>query len=146
MVEVGLYSAFTAGILSFFSPCILPIIPVYISLMSNKAVFKGNSMKFSDRMFLLLNSTFFVLGFSLIFVALGSTATLVGQALKNYSNIISRIGGVVLIIFGLHYMGVFNIPFLNVEKKFRIPDSLRVSYYFYYLRSFFSGSGNNIHY
>ena len=118
MLEVGLFSAFIAGLLAFISPCILPLVPVYISLMSNKAIYKSENIKISERLYLFLNSIFFVMGFSIVFIILGSTATLLGQALQNYSGIIVRIGGVILIIFGLQYMGLFKIRFLNIEKKF----------------------------
>jgi len=129
MFEIGLLSAFAAGILSFISPCILPLIPVYISLMSAKATFKpGENIKFSDRMFLFINSLFFIAGFTIIFVALGSTATIIGRLLKNYSHITGWIGGALLIIFGLNYIGLFKIPFLNFEKKFNIPKSARFNY------------------
>ena len=129
MIEIGLLSAFTAGLLSFFSPCVLPVVPVYLSLMSNKAIFKNsNNIKFSERLFLFLNSVFFVLGFSLVFIALGSTATVIGQVLVNYSSVVSRAGGGVLIIFGLNYMGLFRIPLLNAEKKFKMPNFIKANY------------------
>ena len=87
MFEISIFSAFSAGFLSFISPCILPLVPVYISLMSAKAAFgQSRNMKLSERMFLLLNSIFFVLGFTVVFVILGSTATFFGRLLQQYSN------------------------------------------------------------
>ena len=71
MFEVSLASAFIAGVLSFVSPCILPLVPVYISFMTNKAALGKEKIKLSDRIFVFLNSIFFVLGFSLIFIILG---------------------------------------------------------------------------
>lgn len=135
MFEISLASAFIGGILSFISPCILPLVPVYIGFITNKAAFRVEKNKFSDKLFIFLNSLFFVLGFSLIFIILGSTATFIGRILKDYANIISRVGGGILIIFGLNYMGVFKIPFLNFEKKFNIPESAK----FNYLGSFLIG-------
>ncbi|MHB1275590.1 MAG: cytochrome c biogenesis CcdA family protein [Candidatus Humimicrobiaceae bacterium] len=128
MFEVSLASAFIAGVLSFISPCILPLVPVYISFMTSKAALQNKKNKLSDRLFIFLNSIFFVLGFSLIFIILGSTATFIGKILRDYSNIISRVGGGLLIIFGLNYMGIFKIPFLNFEKKFNIPQSAKYNY------------------
>ena len=128
MLEVSLFSAFLGGFLAFISPCILPLIPVYISLMSSRVIYKSKHIKISDRFYLLVNSIFFVLGFSLVFIALGTTATIIGRALEEYSGIVSRIGGVVLVIFGLQYIGIFKIPFLNVEKRFNIPASLKSGY------------------
>lgn len=128
MLEISLFSAFIAGILSFISPCVLPLVPVYISFMSSKAIYKKANLKFSDRLYLFINSLFFVAGFSIVFIILGSTATFIGQLLKSYSGIISRAGGVIIIIFGLHYIGLFRIPFLNIEKRFDIPASLKIGY------------------
>ncbi len=129
MLEIGLLSAFIAGLLAFISPCILPLVPVYISLMSNRAIYRSDNIKISERLYLFLNSIFFVLGFSIIFIILGSTATIIGQALQNYSGIITRIGGIILIIFGLQYAGLFRIRFLNIEKRFSIPSSLATGYF-----------------
>jgi cytochrome c-type biogenesis protein len=128
MFEVSLASAFIAGVLSFISPCILPLVPVYISFMTSKAALGNGKTKLPDKLFIFLNSIFFVLGFSLIFIILGSTATFIGKILRDYSNIISRVGGGLLIIFGLNYMGIFKIPFLNFEKKFNIPQSAKYNY------------------
>lgn len=129
MLEIGLLSAFIAGLLAFISPCILPLVPVYISLMSNRAIYRSDNIKISERLYLFLNSIFFVLGFSIIFIVLGSTATIIGQALQNYSGIITRIGGIILIIFGLQYAGLFRIRFLNIEKRFNVPSSLVTGYF-----------------
>jgi len=128
LFEISLVSAFIAGILSFVSPCILPLVPVYISFMTKKAALGTENIKLSQRLFIFLNSVFFVLGFSLVFIILGSTATFFGKILRDYASIISRVGGGLLIIFGLNYMGVFKIPFLNFEKKFNIPEAAKYNY------------------
>jgi len=125
MLEIGLFSSFIAGLLAFVSPCVLPLVPVYIGMMSSRAIYKNKNIGLSERLYLFINSLFFVLGFSIVFIALGSTATLIGRALEDYSSIISRIGGAILIIFGLHYMGLFKIKFLNFEKRFNMPGSIR---------------------
>lgn len=128
MLEIGLLSSFLAGILAFVSPCILPLVPVYIGIMSKKAIYRNEEIKISERLYLFVNSLLFVSGFTVVFIILGSTATFLGRILEDYSSIISRIGGAVLIIFGLHYMGLFRIRFLNLEKRFRMPDSLKSGY------------------
>ncbi len=135
MIEVGIIPAFIAGLLAFISPCVLPIVPVYITMMTNKAIYHDKNVRVSERIYLVLNSIFFVLGFSLVFIVLGSTATLLGRFLREYITILGRIGGGILIIFGLHYMGLFRLPFLNVEKRFNIPRRLKTGY----LSSFFIG-------
>lgn len=128
MLEIGLLSAFLAGLLGFISPCVLPLVPVYIGMMSKKAIYRDKDIKISERLYLFVNSLLFVLGFTIVFIILGSTATFLGQVLSNYSSIISRAGGVILIIFGLHYMGLFKLRFLNFEKRFQMPDSLKSGY------------------
>lgn len=133
MLEVGILSSFAAGILSFISPCVLPLIPVYLGIMSRNAIYKNEKILFSDRLYTFLNSLLFVLGFSIVFVILGSTATLIGQLLGNYLSIISRIGGAVLIVFGLHYVGLFKIPFLNMEKRLKMPRTLKTGYLWSFL-------------
>lgn len=133
MVEVGILSAFVAGILSFISPCVLPLVPVYLGIMSRNTIYKDEKLKISDRLYAFVNSLLFVLGFSIVFVALGSTATFFGQMLRDYLGIIGRVGGVFLIIFGLHYVGLFRIPFLNVEKRLNMPATLRTGYLWSFL-------------
>jgi cytochrome c-type biogenesis protein len=133
MLEIGIFSAFIAGVLSFVSPCVLPLVPVYIGIMSRNVATKENIVKFSDRLYLFLNSLLFVLGFSVVFIILGSTASFIGQILKNYLSIISRVGGVILMIFGLHYVGLFKIPFLNLERKFHMPSNLKAGFLWSFL-------------
>jgi len=128
MLEIGLLSSFIAGLLAFVSPCVLPLVPVYIGIMSKRAISSDENIKVPGKPYLFFNSLLFVAGFTLVFMLLGSTATILGQALKNYSAIISRVGGVVLIIFGLHYMGVFRIRFLNLEKRFNMPAKIGSGY------------------
>ncbi len=135
MFQVGIFSAFIAGILAFISPCVLPIVPVYISLMSTKVIYKNKKIKASERIYLFVNSLLFMAGFALVFIALGSTATLIGQFLRGYASILGRVGGAILIIFGLHYMGLFKLPFLNIERRFHIPQRLKTGY----LSSFLMG-------
>jgi len=98
--------------------------------MSNKIVQKDDKIRLSQRLFIFINSLLFVLGFTIVFVALGSTATFVGQFLENpeVRRIINIIGGSILIIFGLNYVGLFRIPFLNMEKRFNMPSSIKNGY------------------
>ncbi|MBM3699493.1 MAG: cytochrome c biogenesis protein CcdA [Actinobacteria bacterium] len=133
MLEVGIISAFIAGILSFISPCVLPLVPVYLGIMSRNTIYKSEKIKLSDRLYSFFNSLLFVAGFSIVFIILGSTATLFGQLMKNYLGIIGRIGGAILIIFGLHYVGLFKIPFLNMEKRLKMPEKLRTGYLWSFL-------------
>ena len=128
---LSLLVAFAAGVLSFISPCVLPLIPGYISFISGAsldqlrgrpaaaaeaggvatAVAPGTSRR------ILLTSLAFVAGFSLVFVAFGATASVIGQLLGSYKTKIAYVAGAVLIVLGLHMMGVFRIGFLDYEKR-----------------------------
>ncbi len=133
MLEIGILSAFVAGILSFISPCVLPLVPVYLGIMTRNTIYKNEKLKSSDRVYAFLNSLLFVLGFSIVFIALGSTAAFFGKLLNNYISIIGRVGGAVLIVFGLHYVGLFKIPFLNLEKRMQMPSTLKTGYLWSFL-------------
>lgn len=119
--QVTLLAAFVAGILSFISPCVLPLIPGYVSFVSGVSLEEmrsGSSTSLtSSRRQVLVTSLFFVLGFSLVFIALGATASAVGQFLLDRLPILSKIAGGLLIILGLHMMGVFRIAWLENEKR-----------------------------
>jgi cytochrome c-type biogenesis protein len=117
--NVSLIAAFAAGFLSFISPCVLPLIPGYVSFVSGVSLedMRGDAAVSSARRHVLITSLFFVLGFSLVFVALGATASVVGRFLFEKQPILAKIAGVLLVIFGLHTMGVFRIAFLETEKR-----------------------------
>jgi cytochrome c-type biogenesis protein len=118
--NVNILTAFFFGFLSFISPCVLPIVPGYISFISGVSIdaMKNEREKKSLRNQILLRTLFFIAGFSLVFIALGASATAIGQFLLTKLNIISKIAGVIIVIFGLNMIGVFKIPFLNYEKRF----------------------------
>lgn len=120
METVGIFPAFFFGLLSFISPCVLPIVPGYLSFISGVSFeeLKNSDNRSRVRRTIVINSLFFILGFSVIFVALGASATVVGRFLHDQIDLISKIAGVVIIIFGLHMIGIFKIPFLNYEKRF----------------------------
>jgi cytochrome c-type biogenesis protein len=117
--NVTLIAAFAAGFLSFISPCVLPLIPGYVSFVSGVSLedMRGDAAVSSARRHVLITSLFFVLGFSLVFIALGATASVVGRFLFERQPILAKIAGVLLVIFGLHTMGVFRIAFLESEKR-----------------------------
>ncbi len=120
MANISLLAAFTAGIISFISPCVLPLIPGYLSFISGVSVeeMKSGEKKSYVLKKVSLNTIFFILGFSIVFQALGALAPFVGQFLGSKILLFNKIAGIILIIFGLHITGVFRIPFLNYEKRF----------------------------
>lgn len=117
--NVSLLAAFAAGFLSFVSPCVLPLIPGYISFISGASMdeMRGGTAPTTSRLQIFLTSLAFVIGFSLVFVALGASATAVGKFMFTRLPLLSKIAGVILIIFGLHTMGVFRLAFLDTEKR-----------------------------
>ena len=117
--NVTLLAAFAAGFLSFVSPCVLPLIPGYISFVSGVSVdeMRADTTPATSRLQVFMTSVAFVIGFSLVFVALGASATAVGKFLFARLPLFSKIAGAVLIVFGLHTMGVFRLAFLETEKR-----------------------------
>lgn len=118
--QVTLLAAFAAGFLSFVSPCVLPLIPGYVSFVSGVSLEEmrgGGGASSASRRQVLVTSLFFVLGFSLVFTALGALGTAVGRFLMSNLPILSKIAGIVLVIFGLHTMGVFRLSWLESEKR-----------------------------
>ena len=116
--QVTYIAAFVAGILSFISPCVLPLIPGYISFVSGASLddMRGAGAV-SARGQVIATSLAFVLGFSLVFIALGASASAIGQFVFRNQPILGKIAGVVIIVFGLHTMGVFRLKFLELEKR-----------------------------
>ena len=117
--NVSLLAAFAAGFLSFISPCVLPLIPGYISFVSGVSVdeMRSDAPPATSRLQVFVTSLAFVLGFSLVFIALGASATAIGKFMFSKLPLLSKLAGVVLIIFGLHTMGVFRLAFLDTEKR-----------------------------
>jgi len=117
--NVTLLAAFAAGFLSFVSPCVLPLIPGYISFVSGVSLeeMRSDAAPTTSRLQVFLTSLAFVIGFSIVFVALGASATAIGKFMFARLPLLSKIAGGILIIFGLHTMGVFRLGFLEAEKR-----------------------------
>ncbi|MGI6375514.1 MAG: cytochrome c biogenesis CcdA family protein [Anaerolineae bacterium] len=111
-VNVTVYAALVAGLVSFFSPCVLPVIPVYLGYMTGTVTTKGS---LSHRLMTLRHAAAFVLGFAIAFVALGAAMGLAGRWLYPAMPYITRLIGVVLMAFGLQMLGVLRLPFLSGE-------------------------------
>ena len=114
----GLAIAFTAGLLSFLSPCVLPLVPSYVTFITGLSLEDVQR----TRRTALLHAVLFIAGFTLIFLARGAGATLVGRVLHAYRDWIARIGGVLVIVFGLYLLGVFNIGAFARERRVHLAD------------------------
>src|SRR5215468_1918125 len=110
-------AAFLAGLLSFLSPCVLPLVPGYVSLISGASVEELQTPQRRMLRTVMLHSLTFVLGFSVVFIALGAVATGVGQLANEYHNLLAKVAGIIVIIFGLHLTGLLKIKALYADKR-----------------------------
>lgn len=119
--NIPYHLALLAGLASFFSPCILPLIPAYFSFitgLSMEELIEGKAS--SLRIKILISTLLYVSGFSFVFILLGASASYLGSFIFEYRNVIAKIGGVVIIIFGIHLTGLIRIRYLNVEKRLHL--------------------------
>lgn len=118
-VTIGL--AFLAGLASFLSPCVFSLVPAYIGYLGGRAA--GGEVTESNRFITFTHGLAFVLGFSIVFITLGVATSAFGRLLFDLRFILSKVGGIVVIIFGLHMIGVFRIPFLEYDTRVQqVPD------------------------
>ncbi len=110
-------AAFVAGVLSFLSPCVLPLVPGYVSLISGTSVDELSTVEHRLMRRVMLSSTMFIVGFSVVFILLGAVATSLGQLTRQYYPLLTRIAGAVIIIFGLHLTGIWKIKALYADKR-----------------------------
>jgi cytochrome c-type biogenesis protein len=115
--NIGIITAFTAGIVSFLSPCVLPLVPGYVSYVSGTVVV-SDGRSFTARLLALLPSASFVLGFSTVFVALGASATLLSRILLSYRYETNIIGGAIIILFGVFATGLVPMPWLQRDIRY----------------------------
>jgi len=117
MHDVGIPAAFLAGLVSFLSPCVLPLVPGYVSLISGVGIEELKAQETALLRKVMLNSIAFVLGFSLVFVTLGALSTEVGRLAVEYKSTLARVAGVLVIVFGLHLTGILRIKALYADKR-----------------------------
>jgi cytochrome c-type biogenesis protein len=110
-------AAFLAGLISFLSPCVLPLVPGYVSLISGAGIEELKTTEGRLLPKLMLNSAAFIIGFSIVFITLGAISTEVGQVLSQYKNLLARIAGVIIVLFGLHLTGIFQIKALLADTR-----------------------------
>lgn len=127
IAEISLLSALLAGALSFLSPCVLPLVPPYLCYMAGISVdqFRGGSAVAvagpapEARRAVMFSALAFTLGFATVFVALGAGASSIGMMLRQHLDILSKIGGLIIIVMGLNFLGVFRLRFLSGEMRFQ---------------------------
>jgi cytochrome c-type biogenesis protein len=130
--HLNVLTAFLAGLVSFVSPCVLPLVPSYLSFLTGTSL---EDLKTQDtaaeKARVLAHAIAFVCGFTLIFVLIGLSASAIGSVFANNKDIIARIGGVIIIVLGLNMLGIFRIPTLMMDKRFHLQSrkqSLAISF------------------
>ena len=125
-MDVTLWGALIGGIISFVSPCVLPLVPPYLCYMAGVSLdqLSGDEKPVRSQYYIFFVSFCFVLGFTTVFVALGTSASIIGQFLLKHQTIMAQVAGVAIIIMGLHFLGVFRFGFLYKEAR---ADSSKAS-------------------
>jgi cytochrome c-type biogenesis protein len=118
IANIGLATAFLAGLISFVSPCVLPLVPGYLSYIAGRSLDELDAPARFARLALLGQAALFVLGFSTVFITLGASATAFGQLLLRYKQEANLIGGVIVVIFGLFMTGLINPRWLHLDLRF----------------------------
>ncbi|MGG6893505.1 cytochrome c biogenesis CcdA family protein [Rhizobium sp. BR 315] len=125
LADISILSALIAGALSFLSPCVLPLVPPYLCYMAGISVeqFRGGGAAVAAgpgvRSNVLISALFFTLGFATVFVALGAGASSIGMLLRQHLDILAKIGGLIIVVMGLNFLGVFRIGILAREARFQ---------------------------
>ncbi|MCU0910331.1 MAG: cytochrome c biogenesis protein CcdA [Rhodobacteraceae bacterium] len=114
----ALLVALAAGVISFLSPCVLPIVPPYLAYMGGISMAEARA----GHRRVMLAALFFVLGLSTVFLFLGFTASWIGRVFITHQDVLSKVAGAVIVVFGLHFLGLFRIPFLNREARLDAGD------------------------
>jgi cytochrome c-type biogenesis protein len=128
-----------AGVVSFLSPCVLPVMPGYLAYLAGLAA--GCDPAEAGRWQVFLHGLAFALGFSLMFIALGATASVLGRWMLEYREWLARIGGVLMVVFGLQLMGLIHIPFLDYTLRPKVQPNPRLGYASSAVMGFVFGTG-----
>lgn len=121
MFDISFPVAFVAGVVSFFAPCVVPLLPAYVAYVTGVSVQELKDGTGGYQRQLVLSSIFYILGFSIIFVILGTAAAGVGQVLRQYDDVIRIAGGAIVLVLGLNFAGFLPLPFLSQELRLRLP-------------------------
>ncbi|MBI5096566.1 MAG: sulfite exporter TauE/SafE family protein [Nitrospirae bacterium] len=122
--QLSIFLTFAAGLLSFVSPCVLPLVPSYVTYITGLTFedITSNKDRARVRFITIVNSLTFIAGFTCIFVLFGASATYIGKLLLTYQEVIKKIGGILIVLFGLYIMGALKLNFLSSEKKIHLKN------------------------
>lgn len=138
MVQVTIGLAFLAGLASFLSPCVFSLVPVYVGYLGGRAAAESQA---ENRWRTVTHGLAFILGFSFIFIALGITASMAGRLLYDVRFYLARIGGIIVILFGIHMTGLWRIPFLEYDIRVHNQPSRHFGYLSSFLMGIFFSAG-----
>ncbi|WP_261134218.1 cytochrome c biogenesis CcdA family protein [Bacillus sp. Marseille-Q3570] len=122
MEQVTVLIAFTAGVVSFFSPCVFPLIPAYVASITSSTI-EDNKISINKRI-VLSRSIMFIIGFSIIFVLLGASASLLGELFTDFRDLFTKIGGLLIIVFGMQMTGILKLKLFMSEKRMRMDHTM----------------------
>ena len=122
--HTSLMAAFLAGLLSFISPCVLPLVPSYLMYITGLSLdqLSDSTERHRLRKTIVVNALVFITGFSLVFIGFGASASLLGQFLTDHQRLIQKVGGILIILFGLYLMGILNFRFLMTERRIHLQN------------------------
>jgi len=140
-MNVSLGLAFVAGLASFLSPCVFPLIPVYVGYLGGRAVASGAESSERHRLVMFTHGLAFVLGFSVIFIAFGILISGLGQLLFSLRDWIEKIGGIIVVLFGLHLSGILKIRWLDYDLRPKTPEDQQRGYFSSFLMGVFFSAG-----
>jgi len=120
--QTSLLAAFLAGFLSFVSPCVLPLVPSYLMYITGLSLdqLTDSAERRRERTTIVTNALLFIVGFSVVFIAFGASASLIGQVLTNHQQLLRKLGGVCIMLFGLYVMGIVKLRFLMTERRIHL--------------------------
>jgi cytochrome c-type biogenesis protein len=123
-IDVSHWGALLAGLVSFLSPCVLPLVPPYLCYMAGVSLdqLTGDSDEVVAKRTVMLSSAAFVLGFSTVFVTMGATASVLGRFVAGYADVLAVVGGAIIVVMGLHFLGLFKIAFLQRQLRVDIDS------------------------
>ena len=138
LLSIG--TAFLAGLASFLSPCVLPLVPAYVGYLGGRTAFDGEE-EVQNRWTVFSHGLAFVIGFSVVFITLGVAASAVGSLLIDAKNWLEKIGGIIVILFGIHMTGIWRIPFLQYDTRKQSQPNKNAGYASSFLMGVFFSAG-----
>ena len=141
LINVSAGLSFLAGLVSFFSPCVFSLVPAYVGYLSGRSLAQSDAPDKKNQLTTFLHGLAFVLGFSFVFIVLGIAFSALGQILYQIRDLLAKVGGVILILFGLHMTDLIRIPFLDFDIRHQSKLTQSGSYLYSFLMGVFFSAG-----